>query len=201
MDGIALVLLDPQGDVTAQEAVVNQFSFETDPYSGTFEMHELANLDTLITVDDEGNAIHFTSFKREPGGCQEGFMRGEWIRKGRDWGEFRGGWISLDGELTGHIRGIWGRALDGNNVLYGKYISADGAFEGLLKGTFGAHPTFAVTGALGWFKGRWYDEDGNAQGVFGGRWKEPTTRGRGGYFRGMWGQQCPELEEAVAYSE
>lgn len=196
MDGLALVIFDPHNFPTA-ETVVNQFTFETGPFTHTFSMDELAQIDTLITVDDAGNSIHFTGFKREKGPCRAGFTRGQWYRQGWDWGEFRGGWIDEEGELRGHIRGIWGYDEDGRNVLYGKYVDSEGNFMGLLEGTFGRAPTGAPMGAVGGFRGHWYDEDGEPQGVFRGQWKEARGRGPGGYFRAVWGQDCPGFDNGT----
>ncbi|MCK4546311.1 MAG: hypothetical protein KAW17_02625 [Candidatus Eisenbacteria sp.] len=197
LDGLSLIVFDPPSILT-DDAVLNQFSFETGPYSHTFDIYELANLDTVITVDNDGNAIHFTSVKREPGLCKIGFMRGEWFRRGIDWGEFRGGWIGEDEELRGHIHGIWGYDADGRNVLFGKYVDIDGNFMGLLRGTFGRHPTTSRTDGVGWFRGHWFDKDHEVQGAFAGRWKEPRGRGNNGYFRGIWGRDCPYLEADLA---
>jgi hypothetical protein len=196
LDGVSLIVFDPPSLLT-DESVVNQFTIETAPFTHTFEMSELAELDTLITIDDDGNAIHLTGAEREPGFCRMGFMRGEWYYRGADWGEFRGGWISDDGEIAGHVVGIWGYDADGRNVLYGKYVDTDGNFMGLLRGTFGRVPDRDPRRRGGWMHGRWFDEDESPQGAFRGRWQAPTGRGRNGYFQALWGMECPEMEADV----
>jgi len=197
MDGVSLMILDPPMLPTG-ETVLNQFVIETAPFTGAFTMEELAQIDTLITVDEEGNAIHVTGFKREPTPCHLGFMRGEWFRRGLDWGEFRGGWIDEEGRITGHLVGLWGYDADGRNVLYGKYIDTDGNFQGLIRGTFGAGPHGPGQEPQGWMRGHWYDENEQIRGTFRAQWKEARGRGRAGYFRGMWMYDCPALEVEVA---
>ncbi len=197
LDGVALMILDPETLITG-EAVVNQFTFQTGPFTRTFAMEELASIDTLITVDDSGNAIHFVGKLREPGFCRIGFTRGEWYRRGFDWGEFRGGWIDEDGDLAGHVQGMWGYDADGRNVMVGKYIDRNGNFLGLLRGTFEAGVASAGEGRHGWMRGHCYDENHEVQGTFRGRWKEPRGRGQHGYFQAVWGMECPQFDEEIA---
>ena len=78
-DGLALMIIDPETDPET-EVAENEFTFETAPFSQTFTMEELAGIDTVFTVDDEGNAIHFLGRKREPHPCMAGFLRGQWFR-------------------------------------------------------------------------------------------------------------------------
>ncbi len=197
LDGVALMILDPE-TLPADDAVLNEFTFETGPFTRTFTMAELAGIDTLITVDGDGNAIHFVGKLREPGFCRIGFTRGEWYRRGLDWGEFRGGWIDENGELAGHVQGMWGYDADGRNVLVGKYIDRNGNFLGLLRGTFEAGATPPREGRQGWMRGHCYDESHQVRGTFQGRWKEPRGRGDHGYFQAVWGMECPEFDEEVA---
>jgi hypothetical protein len=175
---------------------IKTITFDTKPYSITFDVNELVKMDTVIELDD-GNAVSIQSHKIVPGACPRGFLGGVWGRDDDGNRVFMGCWISANGSLMGHLKGTWGEEVDGvkRNVFYGKYIDINGQFEGLIKGIYGpalAANSFDIVGRVGHFLGYYYDAEGNILGVLGGRYRPVKNTGYG-VFHGRWKQFCASI--------
>lgn len=181
-------------------------SFETGPYSRTFELDELVSLDTIVYVDDaDSNAVAMYGFKREPGYCPRGFLSGYWGYDDDGNGIFRGVWMARGGWITGYINGHYGVNADGNKVFYGKWISASGEFEGLLRGMYDQHPSpnanpNAVRRAGGWFAGHVFNADSEEIGVLRGKYRSHPAF-RKGFFSGRWKLYCDSNLDKLSNTE
>ena len=174
-------------------------TFETGPYSRTFDLAELAALDTVVYLEDSNAvAFHAAQVFRIP--CPRGFLAGQWGTDSTGQGVFRGRWMSHRGYIQGYLKGTWGVDDDGQRVLYGKWINRGGQFEGLLRGTYGPHPNWhanehARHRAGGWFKAEIYNASADPIGVMSGRYKS-SHNFRGGFFQGRWKLYCNEVDPA-----
>ncbi len=212
-DGILVYVYDPEPSTFDSE---NTLTFDTEPYSQTYSMSELADLQEIVDVGN--NQVSVTAMKLDRLECGEGYLEGRWIRQGRDGkrGNFYGRWIGADGRSAGHIRGHFGER-DGEQVFFGKWISLGGQFRGLLKGTWGyGNDEMPDADYLGWFRGIYADAGGAELGELQGGWvaRNPAVgpaddefepgdfgqddrngrhagRGYGG-FRGQWNANCDE---------
>lgn len=175
---------------------IKTITFETAPYSVTFDVNTLVKMDTLIELGD-GNAVSIQAHKITPQACPRGFLAGLWGRDEDGNRIFMGHWMSANGALMGYLRGNWGEEIDDvkYNVFYGKYIDINGQFEGLIRGTYGpVSPANALTvvGRVGYFRGYYYDANGNVLGVLGGHYRPVKNLGYGVFF-GRWKQFCAAI--------
>jgi hypothetical protein len=194
--------INPENSAAVDEPVT--VTFDTEPFSISFDVSKLAALDTIYFLDDSVNAVAFRAHKIYPSDCPKGFLEGRWGRDSTGQGVFRGRWISNDGALAGHLKGRWGTDLDGTGqkVFYGKYIDITGRFRGLLRGRYMSHHNVDAVGntychAGGWFYGHFYDENRNVKGVLGGHYMMPRNNSdrRAGFFSGRWKTYCPRSVE------
>ena len=203
-DGIFVNIYIPPPDTASTDAVDEPVTvtFETEPFSVTFNISELIALDTIYYLEDSVNAVGFRAHKLYPAGCAKGFLEGRWGRDSTGQGVFRGRWMSRNGALLGHLKGEWGQNDDGDRVFYGKYTDITGKFEGLWRGKYKPHPNHQANysgfrHAGGWFWGRFYDADANPLGVLRGHYLMPKWNQdeRAGYFQGRWKTFCPRTAE------
>ena len=194
-DGILLKILVPapsdtprfgNGDGLTPDDV---FTFTTGPLTVSIPLSEIADLDRVITVDDN-NAVSFLGFDREDLDdlCLRGSMEGLWVRvrdDDRQGGFFRAAWIGPLGHLIGHVRGRWG-VMDGEKVFVGKIIRRDGSFYAHIRGNWEPNPDQPGTGT---FEGR-FGVDGQALGGTRGRWAVSPRLEHGGFLRGVWKRFC-----------
>lgn len=200
-DGIFVNIYIPPNTTTESTSAdeVVTVTFETVPFSITFEISDLTKLDTIYYLDDEVNAVAFRAFKLHPMACPKGFLGGRWGRDSTGQNVFYGRWMSVDGALVGHLKGHWGYDPDSNwiNVFYGKYIDITGQFEGLLRGVYIPRPPNTNPNAAcntgGKFYGYFYDANGNVKGVLRGHYRLPRCNARCtmGTFHGRWKTFCP----------
>ncbi|MEW5923011.1 MAG: hypothetical protein AB1746_03400 [Candidatus Zixiibacteriota bacterium] len=176
-------------------------TFETEPFTVSFSIDEIAALDTIYYLEDSINAVSFRGFKVEPMGCPNGFLDGHWGTDTTGQGVFSGRWIASNGMLAGFLQGEWGQDSAGANYFVGKYIDVNGRFEGLLKGTYRWLPFGAMNGLQdgqtkrhggGRFFGHFYNAELTPIGVLKGRFGMPKydTDCDKGYFFGRWKKFC-----------
>jgi hypothetical protein len=168
-------------------------AFETGPLTIHFSLEQLMSLDTVITVDDHGNAVMFHGTLVEPGACPRGFLGGQWTSNEEGTGgEFKGRWISDNGHLNGYLMGRYGMNSAGRRVFFGKFIAENGSFEGRIRGVWHPSSDRPTSGA---FKGVFYDPMGLPAGRLHGRWVSdaPGT----GTFEGMWKTHCPQWDRGA----
>ena len=213
-DGIGIILYDVSNSTDSTDTE-NTVTFKTGPYERTFTMSELDSLSEIVEVDEIGNKISFDAYYVPEPDCENGFLRGRWIKKGPRRGVFFGKWINWNGVSRGHLRGHWGINNAGDRVFFGKWISRIGIFKGLLKGTWDYDPaTDAANPLKGSFRGVWADKHFVVKGKLGGVWASvpPSTDNNGnngnmtgkddevggipnrarGFFHGRWAKFCPE---------
>jgi hypothetical protein len=181
--------------------------FNTEPFTDTFYVEELYNLDTVFQLEGTGNSVAIRSFEIPPKACAKGFLGGRWGYDSTGQGIFYGRWISQNGRLMGHMKGIWG-IISGDDasgtvlpVFYGKYVDVNGKFMGLLKGTyydlpipFGyGHGYGIYRGPDGMFYGNFYDAEMHELGIMRGYFQLPIPGGDEelGSFYGRWDTHCP----------
>lgn len=169
--------------------------FTTGPYSRTFDLGDLASLDTIITLDDSSQ-IAFTAYQNNP--CPRGILAGRWGRNEEGQGVFRGRWIDRTGIVTGWLKGHYGINDEGLRVFYGKWIDRSGQFEGFLRGTWYPNPSeeaneIAVCRAGGMFEGGVFLANGDEIGLLKGKYRGACYV-RGGFFQGRWKLHCPEIQ-------
>jgi hypothetical protein len=178
---------------TLPDPLDNVVSFRTGPLSLSFTLRELAALDTVISVDDFGNAVMFNGALVRPDNCPKGFLGGHWARNDAGTGgEFKGRWVSQNGDHVGYLMGRYGINSNGRRVFFGKFIAADGRFEGFIRGVW--HPA-DLAGRGGAFKGVFYGPAGDPVGRLYGRFKaeEPGK----GVFQGVWKTKCAHWDRCA----
>ncbi|MCK5127877.1 MAG: hypothetical protein KAR42_16590 [candidate division Zixibacteria bacterium] len=184
-DGLRLNLYIPP---SVTDEVVT-LTYESENLSMTFNIDELEDLDTLISIGF-GNAISFQSISYDPTVSTRGSLAGRWGRDDEGNGIFYGKWIGAHGNLMGTLKGEWGTDEEGNQVFAGKYIDINGQFEGLIKGVW------AIRGvghnAAGHFKGRIYNSELEPIGMLKGHFKRGNNC-KSGYFAGRWCVGCPNF--------
>ena len=191
-DGLLVEIIERPQDLVGPDGVElepNVLHFTTGPYSNSFVVAELPDLDEVYPVDPDPNAIHFTGFRlSDISLCPKGFLSGIWHAPAPEdsVGFFRGKWVGLFGHLHGFLRGAYGYTDEGERVFFGKYISRNGQFRGLLKGRWEPLPQFPGHGI---FRGRWVNAAGNLVGVLGGQYLHLPER-PGGFFGGRWAALC-----------
>jgi hypothetical protein len=184
-------------------------TFAIGPYTRTFDMEELAALDTIVYVDDaDSNAVVFQGYQKFRTVCPRGILSGRWGYDEEGNGIFRGVWHSRFGYVDGYLSGTFGVNDQDEQVFYGKWIDRDGRFEGLLAGYYGLHPNTnasetAKRRAGGWLKGRIFDASESAIGELKGRFKS-NTNFPAGWFQARWKLDCsdvPEVDENLGALE
>ncbi|MBI3873088.1 MAG: hypothetical protein HY304_08455 [candidate division Zixibacteria bacterium] len=174
-DGLLLMIRVPRDSAAAKTLTPNQLVFTTVPYSRTFSLDELANLQEVIDVGTEGNQIAFNSRDKDLFPCGNGSLEGVWMaNRHGDLGHFFGKWTSEDGVLMGHLRGHFGHRADGQNVFFGKYIGDDGRFHGLVRGEWGITEGDSISG---WFDGTWAARHDLPTGHLHGEWHSSADDG------------------------
>jgi len=202
-DGILANIYIPPVDTSDSNYVDEPVTvtFNTEPFSVTFTLDELAALDTVYYLDDGVNAVAFSGHKLLPMGCPVGFLDGRWGVDSTGAKIFYGRWIAANGYLAGHLMGTWGSDEGGTeaNVFYGKYIDVFGKFEGLLKGVYIPHPGpgYGVHNARfgGRFVGHIFNADGVVIGDLKGHYALPKADDEEGmgFFRGRWKTYCGNM--------
>jgi hypothetical protein len=174
----------------------DKVEFSTGLYSRTFELDELAALDTVVYLDDS-LAVSFQGFDLKRFRCPRGFLYGGWGFDDSGNGVFRGVWMDRTGYVNGFLKGHFGIKDNGARVFYGKWVSREGRFEGFIRGHWGNLDQFVPDSMeaifpAGYFRGSIYNsnrvEIGSLAGKFHGgpNWAE-TPRG---YFQGRWKLFC-----------
>lgn len=167
-------------------------TFRTGPYSQTFNLEELAALDTVIRLDD-GNAVAFSALRIPRFECPRGFTMGHWGSDDEGRTVFRGRWYNVEGRLIGYMGGHAGINDDGRRVMFGKWISRNGSFEGFLRGTWGPNEDPNLTDLSdGWFTGGIFNGNRVMVGKFMGHYQEADEMHLG-FFKGRWKIECPAI--------
>jgi len=198
VDGIACKLFFPPvatDSTTDSSAIADEpvtITYESGPYSATFTMDDLEDLDTIVTIGT-GNSISFEAMRWEPEQHRFGSLAGRWTRDEEGNGIFYGRWVGGHGQIMGTIKGDWGFDVDGNRTFVGKYIDNNGQFEGFVKGTWRDNPGVNSNGHAkrnaGKFWGRIYNANREPIGQLKGHFKKGDVR-KGGFFAGRWCVGC-----------
>lgn len=165
-------------------------TFATGPYSRTFQLSELAALDTVVQLSDS-NAVAFNAIRVYRDLCPRGIVGGHWGYDSTGQGVFRGLWISKRGLIGGYIRGHFEVDTLGQKMFYGKWIDMSGRFQGFVKGTW--KPNSSASHPHGKFEGRIYDANELPIGQLAGHYQSHPNLERG-WFAGRWKLNC-ELPE------
>lgn len=200
-DGLAVDIFVPPAVTDSTDSVVVDeavtVTFETGPYSRTFDLAELVALDTVIYLDDaDSNAVAFQAFRLDRVPCARGFLAGHWGYNDEGEGVFRGFWISKNGRISGYFRGHFGVNDEGRNVFFGKWIGEGGRFNGFIRGLWEQHPNShanpnAVRHAGGRFEGEIIDANRQVIGSLKGKYKSHPEFKRG-FLQGRWELDCDE---------
>ena len=212
-DGLLIEIIERPGDYDATDQAPNRLHINIDSglYSGAFDVAELANLNEVVEVDDQGNAIQLTGFTlSDVTVCPKGFLSGGYRLLPVDGvdptladdgegdgtddlqiGTFLGTWTNVTGRIHGFLRGGYGYDADGQRVFYGKYINRHGQFHGLLAGTWQPGETDED---LATFTGEWVSASGQVEGILGGE-GHPIPDFDGGFFVGRWTTLCDDQAE------
>lgn len=206
-DGMVIQIIEPPtADSTATETP-NKLYIDTPLFEGEFLVNELAEMDEVFEVGDQGTSIQLTGFGLEDiDVCPKGWLSGRYRHmsgdrpdsldtgdRGERRGSFAGAWVTLDGRIHGFMRGGYGINAEGERVFHGKYIDRRGNFRGLMRGNW--EPVEDSDG-LGEFRGHWVTRNGEVEGVLGGR-AHPVSGYPGGFFEGRWATSCDEEAEAI----
>ncbi len=206
-DGVLLkIVVPPAGDSTfAGYRLENHgdgltaddlFTFDTELLDASFPLRSIADLDTVIMIDEE-NGVSFTGFSREDVDlCPRGALVGAWVKVEDDslnGGFFRAKWESPLGDVRGHLRGRWGVLGDGTRAFVGKMIDGRGNYAGFVRGTWELD---AADPGRGTFRGRWLRREGEGParvlGSVNGIWGVSDRVADGGLMRGTWKKDCGE---------
>ncbi len=209
-DTVETIVIDSMGDTSYVIEVDTLFpeatvTFETGPYTRTFQLSDLVSLDTIVYLDDS-NAVAFHAFKLDRLPCPRGFLAGYWGYDEEGNGVFRGLWWSRRAMggwyISGYLKGHFGKNSMGNRVFFGKWISRDGHFEGFLKGVYGFRPMVTVNPfrAHGWFAGKIYNADRDEIGVLKGKFRSAPYV-KNGFFQGRWKLYCNSTESDLSDSD
>ena len=172
-------------------------SFNTGPYSTTFDLEELVSLDTIVFLEDS-NAVAFHALKLDRFPCPRGFLAGRWGFADSTSGLFRGVWLNRAGLVVGYTRGHFGQRDNGQKVFFGKWVSRDGRFEGFIKGHWELDDISLTADssarASGLFRGQIFSETRHQIGYLGGHFgtAESESDAIGGFFQGRWKIICPD---------
>jgi hypothetical protein len=184
-------------DTTVVDELVT-VTFQTGPYSRTFDLAELAALDTVVYLDDaDSNAVAFHAFRLDRVPCARGFLAGHWGYNDEGEGVFRGSWISKKGRITGFMRGHFGVNDAGERVFFGKWIGEGGRFNAFIRGRWEQHPNYhanpnAIRHAGGRFEGEILDANRQEIGSLKGKYKS-HPKFKKGFLQGRWELDCDEV--------
>jgi hypothetical protein len=187
-DGLLLLVRDP-GDPAAI------LRFETAPFTGAWTFQELREIDTVIPVDELGNAVSLEGIAIDfDPACPNGAVRGHWVQRDGERGVFRGLWVTALGRPVGHIRGHFGVNPEGARVWFGKIIDRDGRVIGLARGAW--QPSEDPERPGGTFAGHWVAREGALRGTVAGHYlpAREWESGVGGFFQGRWRTDCDAPE-------
>jgi hypothetical protein len=199
-DGVQLLVVDP-----TQGAGPLTFHVAAGVVEASFELAQLADLDSTIVVDAEGHEFRIESRRLELTlDCRRGWTSGRWDNLRLDpevrhtlsvgvLGRFRGHWVTDRGDLAGYLHGFYGVNRRGHQVLFGKVIGSNGRFMGLLRGTWLLSPHSPGTGV---WKAHWLDASREVIGGMRGVWERRDVRGAG-FFHGAWATGCDSEEAQV----
>lgn len=184
-------------DTTWPEAEPVTISFNTGPYSTTFDLDELVSLDTIVFLEDS-NAVAFHALKLDLFPCPRGFLAGRWAFDDSGSGRFRGIWLNRAGLVVGYIKGHFGRREYGEKVFFGKWVSREGRFQGFIRGHWDFSDSSQIVASAtptgGFFRGQIFSEDGIQIGNLAGHFitRESGNDALGGFFQGNWKIPCPD---------
>ncbi len=169
------------------EAAEISFGMETGPFTHRWSLEELRGIQTVIPVDDLGNAVAIEAIAFDPA-CPNGFVRGHWVQRDATRGVFRALWATELGRVVGTIRGHFGVNDAGEHVWFGKIIGQDGRVLGLARGQW--VPSAELPG--GTFAGHWVAENRELRGAVHGHYLpvRSDTRSTGGFLSGKWRTDC-----------
>jgi hypothetical protein len=194
-DGLLLLLGTKAPTLT--DSSDNMVHLTIGPVSLSMTLRELATLDTIIHVDDFGNAVMLNGMLRARSDCPRGYLGGHWQANDDSagvGGTFDGRWVTDNGETTGHLKGRYGVNSNGRKVFFGKVINSDGNFRGFLRGIWG--PVDGRPG--GFFTGVYFNAMDIPVGRVFGHYRvnrsDSTTAGREGVFQGVWKKACPSWD-------
>lgn len=187
-DGVRVLVYIPPQQGSVDEPVL---TLNTRMFQDHWNVSDLADLDSLITVDGNGNKVHIMAFETRPGLSARGYFMGRWqpIPAGEALGHFEGLWITDRGNVSGFVRGHYGINKAGEKVFFGKYIDRAGVFQGIIRGQWGTSDAAkGADGESGWFRGALLDASLGEKGQVNGVW---TTKGPDqGFFQGRWCLGC-----------
>ena len=184
-------------DTTWPETEPVTISFNTGPYSRTFDLDELVSLDTIVFLEDS-NAVAFHALKLDRLPCPRGFLAGHWAFADSTSGLFRGVWLNRAGLVVGYTRGHFGQRENGEKVFFGKWVSREGRFSGFIKGHWAfSDISVTVDGSAetsGFFRGQIFSEDRLHIGYLAGHFGSPESENdtAGGFFQGRWKIICSD---------
>lgn len=169
-------------------------AFETGPYSRTFDLAELSDLDTIVFLEDS-NAVAFNAIKADNRFCAGGMVRGMWGYNEEGQGGFRGLWRNRNGELTGYVKGEFEIDENGHNVFIGKWIDENGNCQGFVRGLYRELdlPVLNQLRNQGIIAGKIYNAEKVEIGALVGKFKAGFGNELG-YFQARWRLYCPTAE-------
>ncbi|MGH8014763.1 MAG: hypothetical protein ACREBV_01070 [Candidatus Zixiibacteriota bacterium] len=170
--------------------------FKTSPYSRTFDLRELAALDTIVYLEDS-IAVCFQAIKLDRFPCPRGFLAGGWGFNEEGQGVFRGVWMDRFGRVDGFLKGHFGTTEEGKMVFFGKWITRFGRFSGFIRGHWGfaysiSNDPASTRFPMGYFRGQIYTSDGKVIGALAGKFygANALSNVAMGYFQGRWKLYC-----------
>ena len=172
-------------------------SFNTGPYSTTFDLDELVSLDTIVFLEDS-NAVAFHAFKLDGLPCPRGFLAGRWGFDDSTSGLFTGVWLNRAGLVVGYSRGHFGQRENGEKVFFGKWVSREGRFEGFIKGHWEfddiSMTVDSSAATSGYFRGQIFSEERLQIGYLAGHFGsvESENDAIGGFLQGRWKISCSD---------
>ncbi len=204
-DGLVIQIIERPEDADLVNTEPNMLHINTPGFSGDFEVAQLARMDEVFEIDDQGNRFQMTGFSlSDIELCPKGFLSGRYRhvpadrpdttaadRPGELYGTYAGVWTTLTGRVHGFLRGGYGVTAEGDRVFIGKYIDRRGRFMGLIRG--GWNPADEEHD-LAEFLGKWVSRSGNVEGLLGGQ-AHSVEDYPGGFFVGRWTTLCDD--EAV----
>lgn len=202
-DGLLLQIIERPADRDSSNGLPNRLHINTGPYSGVYEVAELAGLGEVHEIDEAGNVFQLNGFTlSDINYCPKGFLSGRYRLldddrldgagvPGAQVGTLAGAYLDLTGRIRGFMRGGYGFDEAGDPVIFAKYIDREGRFRGLLQGTWtaGEGPN-----DLAEFMGHWTTGNGAREGVLGGLGHDVAGH-RGGFYQGRWTTVCDEEAE------
>ncbi len=188
-DGLRVAVMRAMGS----DGSTDSLYFHTPSYSRGFAFSELADLDLVVDVDQDGHQVRIQSMEITPNASVRGMIVGRWVHTaGAPMGSFAGRWVVPDGTSEGFVRGVFGRNDQGEQVFYGKWIDRTGRFQGFVNGDYqetDTHGRNGVSGSLNGVISSGTVESPTNIGRLRGKWAMGLS-GRG-VFDGAWCIGCP----------